>query len=160
MIYREMTPEEKLEYNQEMLEALIKNSFMGANIVHEKWKLKLSRNGKLDDTMEKTFGTEALQMHEKAMHEDEKKEVISYPHIEQLGTKPKTSLDQKRASIYAAKNLPLVEEDLNGPRIPNENQVLEQPKTRVLEQVTQQFHNPWVEAKTVMPGEVQELLRR
>lgn len=135
-IYREMTPEEKLEYNREILDALITNSFIGADIVHEKWKLRLLNKSNIEDRMEETFGSEILASHERRMQEH---------------TEGEQAITGKKASIYAKEHLKAVIEDLNG----NNGQIDTKPKTRVLGQGEQHIApNIWADAMTVKPGQM------
>lgn len=65
------------------------------------------------------------------------------------------SLDISPASIYAEEHIPAVEEDYKEQGIsllsPEQEEVTSQARRRVLEQQTP---NPWSDAKTVTPGEL------
>jgi len=154
--YREITPEEKLEYNKEMLEALIKNGFMGADIVHEKWKLKLSNR---ENTVENVFDKETLKLHEQAMSEGTET-VHTQSHSNQPRAVQILLNTPKQASIYAKEHLPAVMEDLSEQHQVIEERlspVVDQPKTKVLEQ-ERPAPSIWGNAKTVEPGQFQNLL--
>lgn len=153
-MYREMTPEEKLEYAKETFEALCKNGLLGAEIVHEQWKIKLSGQGldsqHLESSIEKTIDKETLRLHEQAMKK-EKRPIVQDPFLEQYGTLvTKNSSINNVASIYAEEHIQAVEEDLreqSGKIVEQEN--ISQAKVKVLEQNSS---DPWGDAREVVPG--------
>ena len=157
-IYRPMTPEEQLEYISETLEAIKKDGLLGAKTLVEKWELKLSSNVPEAISIERKV--EPLRLHDETINE-KIESFHSGPYVEKFDTSPVDLNAPKPASIYAAEHLLKVQEDAMGQNMmPQDSQALQGHKTRVLSQEASGAPNIWGDAKTVEPGEIQNIFGR
>jgi len=154
-MYREMTAEEKLQYSSEIIEALKAGGFISSLEVIEKYKKVLSNDNISNEVP-------------KAKTPDISDESVG--HI--LSSNKIPVSEPVVASIYAEEHIPAVQEDLTEQR---QNVIApetsSQYKTKILrndaipssiststEAPTRP--NPWTDAKTVVPGEVKDILTR
>lgn len=136
-MYRQMTPEEKLEYSAEVIEAIKKDGLEGSLRVVSKYQKLLYKK----DVIENPPLSEETPI---LMNEPEK--LINNSTGENL----------QEASIYAPEHIPAVQDDLREQGlIPNDDKKnAEQPKTKVLEQSRSIAPNPWGDADVVSPGQL------
>ena len=129
-MYREMTPEEKLDFISELTESTKSGGLLASLDVVEKWKQRLSLE------KEKT---------------QQSNEMVSKPINNNIPVRETTN-PVGEASIYAMEHLPAVQDDLmsQGPVTIKENNPLETPKAKVLKNATQSL---WGESKIRLPGE-------
>lgn len=149
-MYREISAEEKLQFSSEIIEALKKGGFVASLEVVEKYKKIL---------LENNISTEAPQVETPVVLEEQGK-----------GIKYKGEL--MAASIYAEKHIPAVQEDLMEQcQNVNTKEEMGHQKSRILRNETVAPNistpneistrpNPWGTAKTVVPGEVKDILTR
>ena len=130
-MYREMTPEEKLEYSAEIIESIKEGGLVGSLEVVDKYKKILSIKEKTNDEKVST------PVEEKVI---EDKPIVS-PNI------------TGEASIYAEEHIPAVQDDLREHGLVQMEEQTE-VKTKVLEPPKSSAPNPWGEAKVVSPGEL------
>lgn len=145
-MYREMTPEEKLEYSSEIIEAIKTDGLIGSLKVVDKYKKKLSNENSLYDyssQIPETIITTPFK-------ETTDISVENIPNISEI-EKPSTE-----ASIYAQEHISAVQEDLREQNIGMFSAIkaVEPPKTKVLEVAKSHAPNPWGDAQIVSPGQL------
>ena len=133
-MYREMTPEEKLEYSAEIIEAIKVGGLVASLDVVDKYQKKLFISDKKNANNKPKMSTPVEE------------EVIQVENVI-----PKNIAGE--ASIYADEHIPAVQEDLREQGIVAQAEPAE-VKTKVLEPPKSSAPNPWGEAKVVSPGEL------
>lgn len=129
-MYREMTPEEKLDFISELTEATKLGGLLASIDIVEKWKQKLS--------------TEKLET-------NKNKEIVPEPIDNNTNVK-KIMIPVEQTSIYAQEHISAVQDDLMSqePIALTEKNPLETPKTKVLKNATQSL---WSDSSIRLPGE-------
>ena len=135
-MYREMRPEEKLEYSAEVIEAIKNGGLVASLEVVEKYKKLLIINNKENDLTNEQNNT--------PVEEVKQEEIFATSNV--IG----------EASIYAEEHIPAVQDDLREQGLVKETEPksLEEPKARVLTPLKSTTPNPWGESKIVLPGEL------
>lgn len=144
-MYREMTPEEKLEYSAKIIEAVTKEGFTGALKVVEEYKKILS----MDIPAKKSEVKMSVAIEEDNIGANSQ-------NITQQENKTIQTETPMEASIYDSEHIAAVQEDLREHSTSNSEEIVqnEQPKTRTLEPTKSFAPKPWGESKVVLPGEL------
>lgn len=137
-MYREMTPEEKLEYSSEIIEAIKKGGLVASLDIVEKYKKILSVEKRIDNTSTNVKSDISASLKQQEVQ----------------GNTEVNNVSPQEVSIYAEEHISAVQEDIREHLLNAPSKIEEQPIKRVLERPRNTSPNPWGDSKVVLPGEL------